>query len=363
MPTTTTTECPGSYEELAAWYRPWVEGLVRKSGVPDQDVADVASDILEAEFKAGVIEMYNPDHVAEHQGKQVRVTFRAFLSSRVMLRCRGKRETLSRRAYRELLLCDTTDSSGTRWVELFGGACIDEYDLDDGDFLDRMRSFLASTPRPDPDDAPDLLTLFDELLTQVDEDGAVSMPRLRKRFGLSDARATAAMTRLRQVISGVGELPPVQERRISDIILTLPEVQDAISRLEGSSSIMVAKPLEGHPLALAADMADAKGRKVRWYHKIAEDELALFPELAIDPQTHKKPAGHCKIAVLHCLHRMLSAGIQELVPAQALPEDDSPVTVLDLIEAKVWSIGGNAQDVQEVIDLACALRDGTMVVA
>ena len=95
--TTVTTAKPSSYDELCEWYYDWVAGLVRRSGIPAQDVADVTQDILEAEFKAGVLEMFDPDYQVEHHGKVSTVTFRSFLSHRVYLRCRGKRDTITRR--------------------------------------------------------------------------------------------------------------------------------------------------------------------------------------------------------------------------------------------------------------------------
>lgn len=354
--TTTTTAKPSSYDELCEWYYDWVVGLVRRAGIPAQDVADVAQDILEAEFKANVLGMYDPDYQAEHQGKTVKVTFRSFLSSRVMLRCRGKRETISKRIARELLVCDTTDESGARWIDLFVGGEWDDYsEIDAREFIERMRAYLVKVPRRSAQDSCDLLALFDELLLQVNETGEVSSAAIQARFGIADATAAAWLSRLRQIMTTAGELPPPEKHVIHGVALTLPDIQAAITILQDSKGVMVAQPLQraGHPLAKAE-----KG----WYHPFSKEERKAYPEeLEVDPQTHKQPADHVKRAVIHRLQRMLGTGLAE-VPAQAEPPagpapsaSDEPISPAELIEARVWTIGGTEADVEYILGHARAL--------
>lgn len=352
---TTTTAKPSSYDELCLWYYDWVVGLVRRAGIPAQDVDDVAQDILEAEFKSGVLEMYDPEYQSEHQGKVVKVTFRSFLSSRVMLRCRGKRETITKRAMRELLLVDTTDESGARWIDLFVGGEWDDYsEIDAKEFIDRMRAYLATVPRKSPQDSCDLLALFDELLHQVNETGEVSSAAIQERFGIADATATAWLARLRQIMTTAGDLPAPEKHVIGGVTLTLPEIYEAISILQSAKGIMVHQPLSraGHPLANAE-----KG----WYHPFSKEERKAYPVLEVDPQTHQKPADHVKRAVLHRLQRMLGTGLAEVpaqaglaeVPAQAeppaVPASAEPISPLELIEARIWTIGGSQEDVEYVL--------------
>jgi len=231
-----------------------------------------------------------------------------------------------------------------------------------------MRSYLATVPRRSPQDACDLLALFDELLRQVRESGEVTSAAIQDRFQIATATASAWLARLRQIMSGAGELPPPEKHVIGGVVLTLADIQSAISALSAAKGIMVAQPLKraGHPLASAE-----KG----WYHTFSREERKQFPELEVDPQTHKQPADHVKRAVIHRLQRMLGAAAAEapappepeiiLVPAGEAPcgegGNEDPVTPLDLIEARIWALGGSGQDVAEVLALADAWRCGVTV--
>jgi hypothetical protein len=163
--------------------------------------------------------------------------------------------------------------------------------------------------------------------------------------------------RLREVLGSAraAALPEVSFS-VHGVQLGAADVRTAIQVLESAKGIMVAGPLErsGHPLAGAA-----KG----WYHPFSREEIAAFPELRVDPQTHSKPAGHVKLAVLHRLHRMLaesldgcaetqspdqeqSAAVPEspqAVPFDA-PEPETP-SPWDQIEATLWRLGAGLADV------------------
>jgi hypothetical protein len=366
MPSVIVTATPSSYEEMMELYYDYVVGLVRKLGIPPQEADDVTQDILLAEFKADILAMYDPAHTVEHQGKVKNCTFRAFLSARVALRCRGKRDQVNRRLNREVLTCDKPmDENGTRWIELFGpGGEWDDYsEIDNREFIDRMRSYLATVPRA-PDKC-DLLALFDELYLQLRERGEISGPLLQARFGVSEITVSAWLARLREIMSGAGDLPRPEKCVIGGMTMSLADIRWALDILRGAKGIMVAGPLAkaGHPLVRAED---------RWYHQFARDEIRLYPELKTDPQTHKTPAGHVKLAVLHGLERMLGIGMADAdappgvsagsVPAQSpqtTPDGGAEVVIaslqagpdapLDLIEAKIWALGGTAADVDEVL--------------
>jgi DNA-directed RNA polymerase specialized sigma24 family protein len=369
---------PASYEELFAMYGDYVAGLVRKQLGPAgaQDAEDVAQEILLAEFRQGVLEMYNPEHTVTHQGTVKKCTFRAFLSARVVTRCMGFRDKISRRTGRELLIADgAVDESGTRWIELFGGAAWDDYsELDAGEFIARMRSYLATVPRRSVLDKCDLVALFDELVAQVRETGEVTVARTGSRFGVSDATITAWLTRLRQLMSGAGELPPPEKHEIGGVPLSLPDIRHAIEILKSAKGIMVKQPLAaaGHPLS---------GAEEGWYHAFSKQEIRLYPELRIDPQTHKKPAGHVKLAVIHRLERMLGMGMAEAeapaeVPAESGPaagsqgsgsdvrahvsplaaEPDPEPTVLELIESRLFRFGVPPAGVDEILALCGQLE-------
>jgi hypothetical protein len=327
---------PSSPDEFVRMYRDYVVHLVRKLGIPDQDCEDVANDVLEKELKAkntlgcevGILALYNPQHEVEFQGERKKVTFRAFLSARVALRVRGKRETIQRRAGRELLICDSSVDGGQSWIDLFGGAVTDDYSrLDAEEWLAAMRDRLARVPRSSPGDSCDLIALFDELVGQIQRTGAIDRAAVQARFDVADTTVTNWMHRLRGIMAG-GELTAPESRVIGGVTLTMADIRTALNILRSSTGIMVRQPLAraGHPLARAA---------AGWYHPFSKEEIKSFPEIAIDPQTHRKPAGHVKIAVIHRLERMLGLLMAEALP----PEPEEPLTEWELTEARLWSAG------------------------
>jgi hypothetical protein len=339
---------PSSPEEFIRDYRDYVVSLVKRFGIPAQEAEDVANDILLRQLQLDILHMYNPDHAVTHQGVTKKVTFRAFLSARVSLYCRGKRDVLQRRAGRELLICDTAvDESGTSWLDVFGGAEWDDYShLDAEEFLTRMRSHLARVPRRSLADSCDLVALFDELVREVRENGGISTDAVRTRFGISDTTATAWIGRLRRIMGSAGrELPPPESYEVGGLQLTPAEIREAVEALRKAKGIMVRQPLAsaGHRLASAPD--------AKWYLPFAKEEIKAFPELEIDPQTHKKPAGHVKLAVLHRLERML--GLVEVSAPAAPPEEPvlGPVQIPEIIEARLWQCGVPPQDIKEILGM------------
>jgi hypothetical protein len=359
----TVTAVPGSDEEFVELYRDYIVGLVRKLGVPSQEADDVANDVILAELQArnregervGILALFRPDHTVEVQGKQKTATFRAFLSARVELRVRGRREALTRRAGRELLIADkAVDGSGTTWMDLFGPSAEDDYSrVENEEWLAQVRDRLARVPRPDPSDSCDLLGLFDELMSVIRSDGKITGRAVQSRLGISAPVLSRGMDRLRSVLQGSGPVPARRESFvIGGVTLTAADIRSAVEILyaanrPGPMGIMVKQPLAraGHPLAQA---------EAGWYHPFAKEEIRNFPEIAVDQQTHRRPAGHVKIAVLHRLERML--GLADDNPRQ--PEEaagsSEPIvepepTPWDLIEAKIWAAGATDSAVVDEI--------------
>ena len=363
---------PADAEQLWRDWGPYMRGLVAKQpGIPPQAVDDVLANIVTRLLERDVLSMYDPAKTVTYKGRVIRVTFKAFLSSIVVRYVKGQRDKLGRQSRREALIMDRPqDQTGTTWAELFGGSWFDDYShLDAQEFIDRMRAYLAMAPAPEGEQF-DLVELFDELVLQVQAHGAVHMPELKEHLGVTQTVAKARLGVLREVLSGtVAEAPP-PSWEVGGVTLGPVEVREAIAVLEGATGIMVRQPLAkaGHPLKDAA-----KG----WYHAFSKEEVKLFPSIAIDPQTHRKPAGHVKVAVLHRLHRMLAEAsrICALEPsvsvvrsaasasAQAPPpvlsaaspvrrsaaEPDSP---RDLIEAELFMLGASPDKVDYILDLA-----------
>jgi hypothetical protein len=348
-----------------------MRGLVIRLGVPPQEAPDVVSNILVNLMQADAIGQYKPDFISPHTARPV--TFRAFLSQKVALYVRGERDRLQRRGQRETLVGDATLEGGESWLDVFGGQWFDDLSgLDEQEFLDRMRTHLALREPPAPGD-PDLLDLFDDLVREVRETGTFTRAGLCRRLGLPEATARRLVRTLRAEASEVLDpghrtVARPQNWVIGGVRVGIPEVKSAIAVLEAARGIMVAQPLRsaGHPLAAAA-----KG----WYHDFSRQEIKDYPAVAVDPQTHRKPAGHVKLAVLHRLRRMLAEVAPPTSPCEALggggydreqgplarglapapcppaSEPEVSPSPLDLIEFEVRKLGADNAIVDRILSL------------
>jgi hypothetical protein len=326
---------PAGADEFYRQDGDYVKGLVRKllgASGNVQDAEDAASDIMERLLVSvnadgqNALGQYDSGFTSERTGQ--RVTWRAFLSGKIALYMRGKREQVSRRTGRELLLCDTAaGEGGTRWVELFGGQEWDDYpSLDDDEFCSRMRDYLAV--QPEEWDGPGLLALFDALSRHVmaGDDG---FPL--HRLGLSKAASRNAMNHLREAAAAsvAGRRPG--KVTVEGVELSAAEAREAVTLLKAGKGNHVHAPLRNHRLQAEAP----KG----WYHPFSAEERRLFPECATDPQTHSKPADHVKRAVIHRLERLLAEAGGAAPPE--VPEEPEPeLTREELLEAELWHIKG-----------------------
>ena len=82
---------PSNMDELARHYYGFIVGMVRKLGIPDQEAQDSAQYILERLEKTGALAQFDPGHLTEHQGRQVKTRFSTFLGAKVMRYCMGER--------------------------------------------------------------------------------------------------------------------------------------------------------------------------------------------------------------------------------------------------------------------------------
>lgn len=326
----------------------YILGLVRKLlGGSLQDAEDVAADITEKLIASDVIGMYNPEHVSEHHGKKVRVTWRAFLSSNIAIRVRGKRETLARRAHREPLLCDTTvGEAGQSWAEHALGGNWDDYPfLDDASFFSRLRDYIATVPAT-WDGPCSLLALFDEMVDRLRRgEPAMSRRMVAGEYGISVSAAAARLNGLRESITAAGTDPPgIPEFDIAHTgqSLSAADVRSAAEALRAARGNRVQPALEAiaHPLAKAPK---------NWYLKFAREEIRAYPEIKVPIGTHAAGApgegwgsgGHSdqvKRAVIHRLERMLTEAMLPVTAPEPDPEPDP--TRRDIFESELWHITG-----------------------
>lgn len=357
---------PADADGLWREYGSYMRRLVVRGGIPDQEADDVLGNIVTRLIARNVLDMYDPAKVVTYGGREIHVSFKSFLSSIVMTYVKGQRDKLGRLGKRELLIADKAqDDNGTTWAELFGGEWFDDYShLDTQQFIDRMRAYLAMVPPTDTSFG--LLDLFDELVREVRQDGEATVKAVREHFGVPASVVKARMGTLQATLKGAPEAPP-PSWDVHGVTLGPLEVRAAIDALEGAKGIMVAQPLArcGHPLS---------GCPKGWYHRFSAEEIAAFPHIAIDPQTHRKPAGHVKAAVLHRLHRMLAEAsvtighpFQITASASSAPqpvintgqlntltvaEQDTP---RDLIEAELFRLGATPDKVDYILELAAQL--------
>lgn len=342
---------PADMDELARHYYNLIIGMVRKSGIPDQDAPDAAQYILERLAKTDVIGQFDPGHVTVYQGKPVKTRFSTFLGAKVLLYCRGERSRVGKRASHELLVLDrpADDENGSSLAAVLGSfavACDDYSALESGEFIAQLRARLAAIPPRSGRDTCDLAALFDEIVHEISETGEYSYAGIQARFGISGTTAGAWLSRLRSVLRQFLGRPLAV---IGGTALTAVQISAALEILRESPGIMVAQPLRkaGHPLSQAEQ---------GWYHGFAREEIKKFPALAVEPGTHRKPAGHVKSAVIHRLERILAEAGAAVpvaqVPGPSPAPDPEPVTPEDEFEAALWRHIRAAEDVDRLKELA-----------
>ena len=64
-----------------------------------------------------------------------------------------------------------------------------------------MRAHLAAIPPRSARDTCDLVALFDELVTEIEQTGAFTYAGIQARFGVSGTTAGAWLSRLRKVLA------------------------------------------------------------------------------------------------------------------------------------------------------------------
>jgi hypothetical protein len=325
----------------------FVYALVRKllgTSVNVQDAEDAAAEIFErlmvAHNKQGqtILAQYSAGYTSPRTGKPV--TWRGFLSGKVALYVRGKRESIARRTGREILLCDAEmGDGGERWVELFGGEIWDDYpSMTDEEFTGRLRDYLATVPGT-WDGPGSLFTVFNEIIERIKSGEAAT-----EVAGLSRKDTARALARIREVLADAGGKPAPGPITVCGVVLSPAEARDALDRLRAATGNHVHRALAGHRLMTEGE----KG----WYHKFSKAELKAFPECAVESLEGKVGGagnGHVKEAVMHGLARML-AGVPEPAPASLAPTGSKlqkPVVVLqddlsraELLEAELWHITG-----------------------
>ena len=284
--------------------------------------------------RLGVIAEYKPGTVSDFNDRPV--TFKAFMFAKVALYCRGLRESIGRRAGRELLLVDTTagEDGSMPWLDLLGGT-VDEYpSLADTEALARLRDALAAFA-PVPGSEP-VLPLFDALAEQFASGKTVSAAAVRRKFRKTPEQADAWMAELRDALREVvgSQAPPLP----APVPEPVPAPSDDawMAELREAASGEVTFELGGMRLsgaevrAAAEALKAAKGNRVlpafkdtghrlagagkTWYLGFAETVMKAHPELRTPARRHAEGHfGRVKQALIYGLE-LLAAGVPVAEP-------------------------------------------------
>ncbi len=347
---------PASAEELYQQDGTYIKSLVRRQlghGAGEQDVEDIAQEIICKLVARDVISMYDPDHASGAR-------WRTFLGRQVLLYVRGMGETLGRRHSRELAILD--DSEGGGWADLLGASAWDDYArLDDDEFLARMREHIASVP--EWKGPVSLVALFDLTVTRLKggENGLPPRKQVQEHFGVSASAARHGLAQLRQRLGAVLRYaaPPVR-LDVGGVSLTLSQARDSLTALRISRGNRVAPALAsvGSPLA---------AKDTKWYIRVGRAEVRAHPECKVakgDKTTH---GSQTKVALIHLLERLLAPLGEEPPaanlaatgstlavnePAVSSEPDESPAPE-EVLEARLWHLQGmTPETVDEILTLA-----------
>lgn len=350
---------PSSYDELFRRDGPYIGRLTRKYLGPQaspQDVEDVVQYVAEKVFSRGVLGMYDGSHSSNAR-------WLTFLTRQVELYCRGQRQAMALRAWREPVKCDApAGESGTSWAELYGGAKWDVYpSLSDSDLVARLREYLESASSSSWAGQVSLVSLFDLMVERVSAGESLTAPAVAAELGLPPAAARSALAVLKRLLRAACQRP-VSVGGVKNV--TREELAAAIEALEGRKSTAVRQTLARAGSRLA-DMD---------YHLVASQEQVKYPELLAEPSgTRQKHHGRVKAAVLHRL-RALLAELSPPVPAKpeysatpipvvlpkpgqvklhVLPQvQEPPLSAEERLEAELWHLGASRQVVDKCMALA-----------
>jgi hypothetical protein len=326
---------PADYGELFIEYGDDIKRVVwRQLGAIAKpvDVDDGVSYILQQFMAADVIAQYKPGTISEFNKNPV--TFKAFILAKVALYCRGLRESIGRRAGRELLLVDSGEDSST-WLGLLSGTT-DEYpSLADTDAMDQLRDALAAFA-PAPGSEP-VLPLFDALAEQFASGRTVSAAAVRKKLGKSQAETEAWLEELRDAlreVTAVSHPLPVPEPEP----VFAPADDNWMADLREAASGEVTFELGGVKLSAAevraavAALKEAKGNRVlpafkdtghrlaeagkTWYLGFAETVMQQYPHLRTPARRHAEGHfGRVKQALIYGLEQLVAdRPVTEAVP-------------------------------------------------
>lgn len=216
------TSAPADYAELFEKYYSYVVILVRRLGIWPGQAEDVASEILLRFYERDFLAKFDPSLVFEYEGQQRPARFKSFLTKFVMTYVRGHYDKQTRRADREVLLCDQpvgnrANSNSQPWIDVFGdttpGIDTDVIEaLTEEELVGKLRAYIQGVPRRSQFDTCDLVRLFDEVVKQIHTHGKFNITALRATFGISSTAMHSWMWWLRTNLAAALDRPVPPKR-------------------------------------------------------------------------------------------------------------------------------------------------------
>ena len=250
---------PESFERLYAQYFPYVKGLLYQFGVPSYRIEDDAQDIFVAFLKNDILGQFDETMVFVHDGKPIPTRFKKFLTVKVELYAKGKRDKAIRTRQRQVLECEMTPTqmAETEVGHSWSAVCrpVTEDDLSRPEVEEMVALIRSHLVKQEITGMRDLGKLFDLVVQQVDE--GYDVPDRKKLmqdwFGVT--------------VPGVAGM------------VTAVELEEAITVLKAAPGVKIRPYLEaiGSPLATATDYKahpDSTGNKKPGY-------LAHLQELVV----------------------------------------------------------------------------------
>lgn len=341
---------PETAEQLFEQDGDYIKAMVRRQlgGLAsEQDVEDVAAEIVYRVVKRGVIGMYDSGHSSGAR-------WRTFLGKQVMLYCLGMGETLGRRRGRELSILDDTGDGGMR--DLLVGASWDDYSrLEDEEFLAEMRAVIAQAGEW-KSGSVSLVDLFDltvERLRAGEPKPIPSRQAVEDALGVPPNAARAGLAIFRNKLTQLlSRAAPPQQIVVGPVELTVPQARAALRALRSAKGNRVAP-------ALAAVDSPLASLDTREFIAVGRREVREHPECKVPKGSKTKHGSQTKDAIIHLLERLLSLAAPPQGPAKsaavsskAAAEDDEPA-LEEILEARLWKLkGATRDDVEEILALA-----------
>ncbi len=171
---------------------------VQKWGIDAQNAEDIAQTILTTFFEKDALSDFNPEYESEYKGVRRKAQFRTFLTGFVGVYVRHYRDRQGLQRTREGMSTDTpvrlSDEDESTWIEEFGPEVVEEYeDLHFVDFVLSVRGRLTGDEQ--------LVNLFNAIVRQVHNDGALNTTELAEEFGCSRTAIRNRIQKLRDLIS------------------------------------------------------------------------------------------------------------------------------------------------------------------